>query len=36
MQNYYNIEIINRIFQNIRKNLKSFNNIIICFCDDLY
>ena len=34
MQNRYNIEIINYIFQNIRKDFKSFNNIIICFCDD--
>ena len=24
------------MFQNIRKDLKSFNNIIICFCDDFY
>ena len=34
MQNRYNIEIINRIFQDIRKDLKSFDDIIIYFCDD--
>ena len=34
MQNRYNIEIVNRIFINIRKNLKSFNDIIICFCEN--
>ena len=34
MQNRYNIEIINYIFQNIRKDFRSFNNIIIYFCDN--
>ena len=34
MQNRYNVEIVNCIFQNIRKNLKLFDNIIIYYCGD--
>ena len=33
-QNRYDIEIVDRIFQNIRENLTFFDNIIICFCDN--
>ena len=36
MQNRYNVEIINRILKNIRKNFKSFNNIVMCFCENFY
>ena len=34
MQNRYNVEIVNRIFKDIRKDLKSFDDIVTCFCGD--
>lgn len=34
MQNRYNIETVDRMLQDIRKNLKSFDSIVICFCGD--
>ena len=36
IQNRYNIEIVNYMLKNIRKNLKLFNNIITCFYEDFY
>ena len=36
MQNRYNVKIVNYIFRDIRKNIKSFNDIITYFFDDFH
>ena len=34
MQNRYDIEIVDRMLQNVRKNIDPFDEIVTCFCDD--
>ena len=34
MQNRYNVEVVDRMFQNFRKNFRLFGGIVIYFCGD--